>query len=426
MSLKILFVGDMHLGRRPSRLPAPLADLATELGPAGGWRRVVEAALVAKVDAVALAGDVIEREDDFYEAYRELYEGTTRLAGAGIQVVGVAGNHDVQVLPRLADHVQGFHLLGRDGRWEAITIEGGGERLTVWGWSFPRQHVMESPLEGVRFERCEGVNVGLLHCDRDQSGSRYAPVASRELNAAGLDGWLLGHVHVPDALTLPFPCGYLGSVSGLDPGEPGARGPWLLTVERGQIREVVQQVIAPLRWEPLELDLTGIGRPADAHDRLLERLRSLDAEFGRLVRPPEAVGLRVKLTGQTSLGDATEASFTSEIRGAIPVGGSQIHYFIERLRSATGPEVPVATLTERADPLGLLAKRLLWLEAPADDKDRQALIAAGRRRLQARANESRWQLLDAAALDDEAVADCLHRAASRLLEQMLAQRDKAS
>jgi hypothetical protein len=134
----------------------------------------------------------------------------------------------------------------------------------------------------------------------------------------------------------------------------------------------------------------------------------------------------VKLTGQTSLGDATEASFTSEIRGAIPVGGSQIHYFIERLRSAAGPEVPVATLAERADPLGLLAKRLIWLEAPADDKNRQALIAAGRRRLQERANESRWQLLDAAALDDEAVADCLHRAACRLLEQMLAQRDKAS
>jgi DNA repair protein SbcD/Mre11 len=426
MALKILCVGDMHLGRRPSRLPAALSDRAGELGPAGGWRRVVELALAQQVDAVALAGDVIEREDDFYEAYRELHAGTTRLTDAGIRVLGVAGNHDVQVLPRLAAHVPGFHLLGRDGKWEPITIEAGSERLTIWGWSFPQRHVLRSPLEGIRFDRRAGTNLGLLHCDRDQSGSRYAPVMSRELDAAGLDGWLLGHVHVPDELSAPSPRGYLGSVSGLDPGEPGARGPWLLSVERGRIREIVQQVIAPLRWERLELDLTTIERPEMAHDRLLERLRLLDQALASLSCPPEAVGLRVQLSGRTSFGDAVEADFSEDIRGTIPVGGSQIHYFIERLRSATRPEIPVESLAGRADPLGLLARRLLWLEGPPDDPDRQALITAARRRFDVRANDNRWQLLGACELDDEAVAGLLHRAATRLLEQMLAQRGSAA
>ena len=69
-----------------------------------------------------LAGDVVEQEDDFYEAYGDLRRGVDRLAAAGVPVLGVSGNHDVQVLPRLADAVPGFRLLGRGGAWEARDV----------------------------------------------------------------------------------------------------------------------------------------------------------------------------------------------------------------------------------------------------------------------------------------------------------------
>lgn len=426
MALKLLAVGDIHLGRRPSRLPASLADRARALGPAGAWERAVETALRLEVDAVALAGDVIEREEDFYEGYRELRDGVARLADAGIRVLGVAGNHDVSVLPRLADHLPDFHLLGRGGEWEAVEIAAGDERLTLRGWSFPRERVPNSPLAGVRFERRPGPDLGLLHCDRDQPGSPYAPVASTELRAAGLDGWLLGHIHAPDALTVDELSGYLGSLTGMDPGEPGAHGPWLITVERGRISGVEQQVIAPLRWAPVELDVSGIAAPEEVRDRLLERLRALDAALSDAAWPPDAVGVRLSLVGRSAFGGELPALFGEAERELVFNGARGSHYFLERVRSHTRPETPLDELAQRTDPPGLLARRLLLLDRPASDPERQALLAQARRRLEPLRRDARWQALGEADVDDEAAADWLRSAGTRLLEQMLAQAEDAA
>ena len=111
--MKILAIGDIHLGRTPSRLPSELAERAKEFGPAEAWRRSVDMALECGVRAVLLAGDVVEREDDFFEAYRELSSGVERLTEKGVEVIGVAGNHDVKVLPRLANQIPSFRCSGR-------------------------------------------------------------------------------------------------------------------------------------------------------------------------------------------------------------------------------------------------------------------------------------------------------------------------
>ena len=39
--------------------------------------------------------------------------------------------------------------------------------------------------------------LGVLHGDLDASGGPYAPFTRRELDAVGLDAWLLGHIHKP-------------------------------------------------------------------------------------------------------------------------------------------------------------------------------------------------------------------------------------
>ncbi|MEA5445908.1 DNA repair exonuclease [Gammaproteobacteria bacterium AB-CW1] len=437
MSLRLLAVGDMHLGRRPSRLPAPLAEHGDALGPAGAWQRTVEAAIEATVDAVVLAGDVIEKPEDFFEGYGELARGVARLTEAGIHVLGVVGNHDVKVLPRLADQIPAFELLGRDGQWQSAAIEASGERLTLWGWSFPREVVRFSPLEGQRFERGPGVNLGLLHCDRDQSGSRHAPVRSAELADAGLDGWLLGHIHKPDSLTAPNPSGYLGSLTGMDPGEHGARGPWLLTIEGGRVESMEQWRLAPLRWERVDLDLTGLEEAEQVQDRLLQEVRALDEDWAERDRPLEAVGIRLRLVGRSNLAEAAAEALGPALHEALFRGARGTHYFLEKLLVEALPEIPLDQLAEANHPAGLLARRLRLLDGPADDSARQRLIEEGRRRLQARLGESRWQALADGglgtdgmgadsigrdSLDEQVVVDYLRRAGTRMLERMLASR----
>ena len=416
--MKILAVGDMHLGRRPTRLPEQLVERGRELGPAGAWKRTVAAALQAKVRAVALAGDVVDKADDFFEAYRELARGVKVLTEAHINVVGVAGNHDVKVLPRLADDIPAFKLLGKGGQWEPWTLEDGSDALTLWGWSFPQAEVRQSPLPKAPFERRAGLNLGLLHCDRDAGTSAYAPVASAALVRAGLDGWLLGHIHKPDDITAATPSGYLGSLTALSSKETGPHGPWLMDIDRGNIAKVTHLHLAPMRWEPLAVDIEGIDEPADAKSRLIASIRKFDEAFTDGNQAPEAVALHLRFTGRTRFGQAALAALSPEDRDAIYTGSDNRQYFIDAASSQTRPEVELEQLAEQNNPLGLLAQRLLWLQQGEGHPHRDRLVAMAKERLAKEAKKPVWSAL--APIDPDPVA-WLTEAGYRALDQLLAQ-----
>lgn len=419
MAMQILAVGDLHLGAAPSRLPDELTARASDLGTTGVWHRIVDQAIAHAVDAVILAGDVVEDEDDFFEAYRELARGVERLTGAGVRVLGVVGNHDVRVLPRLADQIEGFELLGRGGEWETAELAAGTERLTLHGWSFPQRQVTRSPLQGHRFAPGPGPNLGLLHGDRDQPASVYAPVTSAELDAAPLDGWLLGHIHKPDPLSVDRPRGYLGSATGLDPGESGPRGPWLLKVESGVIRSLEQWLIAPLQWESLTVDLTGLAAAEEARERLIAAVNEIDAVFRGRALPPDAVALRVRLAGRTALAGEVRQLLARENLDSVHAGQGSIHYFVEQLGFETEPELSIEVLAQRSDPAGLMARRLRILARPPEDPERRSLINRAREQMRPRLERSWWQPLGTEGPDDAMIADWLRQAGTRALEQML-------
>lgn len=420
MPLELLAIGDMHLGRRPSRLPDELAASGRSYGPAEAWSRAVGYAIETGVDVVALAGDLVDRDDDFFEAYRALREGISELGRNGIEVLGIAGNHDVLVLPRLAGELPDFRLLGAGGAWETRHFD---TLLTLHGWSFPTRSVGQSPLAGHAFERGPGVNLGLLHCDRDARDSRYAPVASTELDAAGLDGWLLGHIHKPDELTPERPTGYLGSITGMHPGEHGARGPWRFRITENGIDSVEQVRLAPLHWARVSIDLTGIECPEDAESRLLGRLQDLDGELEDHEIPPNAMGLRVRLTGRTDRINAVLERFEKRTDDNLS-GHRERFAFIETIEASTRPTRDLEKLAATSDHIGLLARRLLLLDRPPDDPARRALLDRARERLDRIAGEPRWHHLgQAPSMQDQAVAERLRDSCARVLERLIEQRE---
>jgi DNA repair exonuclease SbcCD nuclease subunit len=182
-SVRILFVGDMHLGRLPSRVPPAALDKGgmnlRDIGPAGTWERIVDVAIEHEVDAVALAGDLVERDNAMFEAYGPLATGVRKLVEQDIVVAGVAGNHDTRVLPKLAAEIDGFHLLGTGGTWSMLPVSGDdGLSINLVGWSFPYHHHTASPLKTAP-PQPDGITFGLLHADLLDAGSRYAPVKCR-------------------------------------------------------------------------------------------------------------------------------------------------------------------------------------------------------------------------------------------------------
>lgn len=432
--MKFLCVGDIHLGRRPSRLPEELPDelRASDLGPAAAWRRAVDFAIEAEADAVLLAGDVVEQEDDFYEAYGDLRDGAARLAAAGVRVLAVSGNHDVQVLPRLADAVPGFRLVGRGGRWEIEDVEGrGGGRAHVLGWSFPERRVSTSPLSAhplPPLEARSGPLLGLLHCDRDAAaGSPYAPVRSAELAEAPVDAWLLGHVHQPDPLTPPRPSGYLGSLTGLDPGEAGRRGPWLIEWT-GRGPAVEHLPLAPLRWEEVEASVDGLEAAEDVHGLAATALDALHERIAGERFRPRAVGCRLRFAGVNPSPASIERVLLAGDPTRLLHWREEIAYFVHDWRMAVRLPVDLEALARGADPPALLARKLLLLRGPEDGEERRALIDGARRRLESerrRGPRSHPRFRGFAAAEgpsDREVAELLERAAFQALDALLAQR----
>ncbi len=416
---KILALGDIHLGRTPAALHPDLAAQAAGLGPETAWSLSVTEAVKREVDAVVLAGDVVERSRDLLVAYGDLKSGVEKLAAAGIPVFAVAGNHDTLVLPRLADEIESLQLLGAQGRWQEQSVG----KLSIIGWSFPQAQVHYSPLQDfppvTRPERA----IGLLHCDRDQADSPYAPVGSAELASAPTAAWLLGHIHQPDALTGDRPIGYLGSVTALRASDTGARGPWLLSWGESGIA-MEQLPLAPLRFEALDIDLGDIEHPDRLAELTVAAGRKLAAELNRNEFMPEVVGLRVRWVGRCRFERELARASARLVEESRPWREQGITLFLQKAEIHTTADYDLDDIARRADPSGLLARRLLILADPHHE-DHQRLIERGRVRLQRVAGLREFQALSP-TLDDRTVRDWLQRAGQRALLELLAQRQESA
>lgn len=411
----LLAVGDIHLGRSPAALHPDLAPRSAELGPEAAWARCVDEAIKRDVDGVLLAGDVVERSRDLLVAYGDLKKGVERLAGAGIPVLAVAGNHDTVVLPRLAAEIGPLHLLGAGGRWEEKNIG----KLRVLGWSFPQSHVRHNPLRDLpRLDRPDRV-IGLLHCDRDQSDSPYAPVTSQELKAAGTAAWLLGHIHQPDRLDAAQPIGYLGSVTALRASDTGPRGPWLVAWKRGRI-EATHLPLAPLRFDRLEVDVSELAASDELAEAVLAAGRAHVEAVGEAPYAPDVIGLRLVLTGRCRFERALAGAAEELVTASRPWREGPVRLFVQKTLIAVEPAVDLERLARQEDPSGLLARRILVLQDPTHP-EHETLIARARPGLAGAAGQKEFRELDA-TLDETSVRDWLLRAARTVLNGLLAQK----
>lgn len=299
--VELLCTGDLHLGRHPSRIPDELDG--PELSPKAVWLSTVETAIEREVDAVVVAGDVVDQANRYFEAYGAFENGVAELDEAGVALVVVAGNHDHDALPDLVDTVEAdaLQFLGRDGTWERWTLERDGNALVHFeGWSFPEAHVHDSPLETYDLPAVDDApRIGVLHGDLDATNSRYAPIESSALEATSTAAWVLGHLHAPGVHIDTRPLAlYTGSLQPLDPGERGAHGPWTLQVSSNGDVDVEHTPVASLRYDNIAVDVSDATSPQAATGRISTAIES----HVRSAVDSSTVDLnllRVRLTGRT-------------------------------------------------------------------------------------------------------------------------------
>jgi len=363
-TLNLLCTGDIHLGRHPTRIPAEIDG--QQFSTKSVWQSTVDEAIRRRVDAVLISGDVVDRENRYFEAYGAFEAGLLRLETEEIPVVVVAGNHDYDVLPRLVrelDH-ENLHLVGDGGNWEEWTLVQDGEaRLHIHGWSFPKEHVVSSPLEEYDLSSDTDVPIlGLLHADLDSPGSQYGPVQSNELLDKSVDGWLLGHIHKPavnngqDPLVI-----YPGSPQALDPGEQGSHGPWNLQITNAGELTAEQIPLATIQYGQFEVDVGETDDPKAipslVREQIEDRIQS-DIETG----PLELLLARVRLIGRTAAHSEIHRQRESiEDDLGLTVGATQVR--IESIDVDTKPAVDLEDLAGGESPAAYLADLLLAIEA---------------------------------------------------------------
>lgn len=278
-SLEVLCTADIHIGRRPSRLPDRVDP--AEFSPRHAWTNLAATAVNQDVDAVVVAGDLVDSENRYAEALGAVESVATTLSEAGIPLVVVAGNHDADVLPDLADAIDHLQLLGRSGTWERqlLTDADGESRLHLDGWSFPSQYHHQSPSATYDLGD-EGLpRLGVVHADLSDE-DRYAPVDVDDLATSGHAAWVLGHLHVPGPRHDNPPVLYPGSLQPLDLSETGSHGAWMLSVESDGTVRTEPFASATLHYEEVTVSTTAERSFHDIVDAAHEELRDVATECG--------------------------------------------------------------------------------------------------------------------------------------------------
>lgn len=376
--IHLLCAADLHLGRHvgtSSNNQKPISYTAQ------AWERLIELCLKGPmpIDALLLAGDLIDKSGLLIEVYGLLKKGLQQLSEKGITVVAIAGNHDALALDALQRSLglPNFHLLGANGQWERRSFNFRGIPLHIDGLSFTSTAMKNNPLnlKSWPLPPTEEPLLGLLHCDVDAYNSYYAPVERADFHKLPHQAWLLGHIHVPKEIFPKNPLvRYCGSLQGLDISEHGARGAWLVSINSSKEVHVKPLPLAPLRWEQLKLDISAITMP-DWEGKLLnaieEALRQRLADQATMI---DRIGVRLTLIGHSEIYRELRRNlvkFQQQEDAGLHLHGRWIPYFVESIKNNASPVRDLQRLAGGSDFVAALARKLLALQQ--DEKSSEDL-----------------------------------------------------
>lgn len=376
--MRFLCASNLHLGRRSAGLPDHAGLDPSQTSASAALNRLANAAVSQDVDAVLLAGDVIDREAGQFEPVGALQEALGVLERENIPVIAIAGDEDFDSLPRAIEILRS--AAGNTFSPDAITllnadrpsmdVRRDGDQATVIGVSQTDQADMDDLLAAIPEVGTSHPTIVMLHgslTDGSAPEGTFQPVSLQKLRASGTDVWILGAQPEPDIVVLD-------STTVIEPGvtvpsgpeETGSHGATL--VELFEDGRVVCEMIplAAVQFEDIDLDLSGIETLEEAEGAIVRALHdTLDDVLGAdALANLAAVLCPVHLTGATSLHPELPA-FMDELARSLAVQHQGVVGAIHSVEIDTRPNVDIEPLLGRPDPVGELARLLQALDDEA-------------------------------------------------------------
>ena len=379
MALRLLHTSDWHLGRTLHEEPL-LADQAWVLA------RLVEVLRETRPDALVIAGDIYDRAVPSAEAVALLDDLLCQVAGLGIPVVAIAGNHDsperLSFGARLLE-AGGVHLRGGLDRVAAPIALGGRGLIYAMPFVDPEEVRGQTGDEAVRGHaaaterivaaaRADAAGRDLptvLVAHAFVQGAAETPDSERptsvgtagsvpESTLAGFDYVALGHLHAPQEIAPGIR--YSGSLLKYSFAEAEHRkGALLVEVTRGgaprvehlplgQRREVVRLrgTLAALLEDPalarhqgalVEATLDDPGYVFDARHRLQERFAHVLSVLRPALLPGGEGTFAARVAGAGGDDLALFDAFMATVSGG-PPGPGEAACFAAALDAVAGRE----------------------------------------------------------------------------------------
>lgn len=421
MGFTFLATADLHLGKSSAGSELPENRRSSAIN----WQRMVDYAIQHRVDAVLLAGDVVDQDNRFFEARSALARGFGALNEASIPVVLVAGNHDFQVLPELLRNYsfENVHFLGEGGRWSAKTLEFAKGSVQFVGWSFASRFQRENPMEefDANLISPDLPVIGLLHGDFGLVDSVYAPLSEATLATSDVKAWVLGHIHKPQVLSQSPLIFYPGSPQALSAKESGIHGPYLLKLDGNQ-PTAEQIAMSAVQFETLPVDVTLVTSALELNSAISEAIESfLDenapSELEELVVDLAFTGMRDNIAEI----DDWSVGLRPDKFGSVLC---TIRKFENRCRVKI---VDLAALADEPSPAGVLATAILDLEKSRDSEFlsglRNEILAQISHVTQSRVYRPLRKTSEELFFDDDAVNELLLLECNKLLSALMVTRE---
>ena len=365
-SFRFLHAADIHLDSPLKGLAGLEGNAAERIHTATreALDRLVGLAIEEQIAFLIIAGDLYDGDWRDYKTGLFFVCQMGRLHEAGIPVYLLYGNHDAesQITRRLTlpDNVRVF------GSRKPQSFKIDNLDVVLHGQSFGKRDVTDNlalaypdPVNGA-------FNIGVLHTGLGGMGGHenYAPCSLNDLVNKGYDYWALGHVHQAQVLNERPHIVFPGNLQGRHVRETGAKGASLVTVEGGEVMDLVILHSDVVRWSLVPVDMENATNIGEAVDRVRQAIENAVATFadGRML------ACRIELRGRTEIHGqllAAEDRLLAEARSSA-LGLGEDTAWVEKVVIATESVLSPETLAEREDAVGELQRMLREAGSDAD------------------------------------------------------------
>ena len=309
------------------------------------FENLVNLAIEESVDFVVIAGDLYDGDWKDYSTGLFFRAQMVRLQSKGTPVYLIAGNHDAaSVITKKLSLPENVHVFSTR---TTESLEVAGHPVTIHGRGFPNRAVPENLAIEYPMAVPGRFNLGLRHTSLTgrPGHDTYAPCSVAELREKGYGYWALGHIHQPEVINKDPWIVFAGNCQGRHIKETGQRGCRLVAVSDSlQVEGVEWRSLDVVRWEELNVDLSGVETETDATRLVSDAMgKAVTAAEGRLV------AARIVLSGTTQLHGSlhrNDEHWNAQFQASAQDLGAEA-IWIERITVSTSPVYNIAQLAER-------------------------------------------------------------------------------